>query len=64
MRKLTKREKDIVKKLNRPPYTVEYLEEWLDTDDETVANPTVALTIAYIEGFYDAVQAIDKQNLM
>lgn len=64
MRTMTERERDIVMRLGHPVYTVKYLEEWLNREDNVVVNPVAALSIMGAKGFYAAVQAIDIQHLM
>lgn len=61
---MTERERDIVMRLGHPVYTVDYLEEWLNREDNVIINPVVALSIMGAQGFYAAVQAIDIQHLM
>lgn len=61
---MTEREKEIVRRLMRPVYTVDYLEEWLKREDNVFANPIAALSAMGAKGFYSAVQAMDIQHLM
>ena len=56
MKKLTSKEKAIVKNLNSALYTVEYLEEWINNNDDVFSNAVGALTAMGAKGFYDAVQ--------
>ena len=44
MKKLTSKEKAIVKNLNSALYTVEYLEEWINNNDDIFSNAVGALT--------------------
>ena len=56
MKKLTSKEKAIVKNLNSALYTVQYLEEWINNNDDIFSNAIGALTAMGAKGFYDAVQ--------
>ena len=56
MKKLTSEEKAIVKNLNSALYTVEYLEEWINNNDDVFSNAVGALTAMGAKGFYDAIQ--------
>ena len=40
---MTDREKDIIKDLNHSLYTVEYLEEWVNRNDNVFVNAPAAL---------------------
>ena len=40
---MTEREKEIVRRLMHPVYTVDYLEEWLERKDNVFVNPVAAL---------------------
>ena len=56
MKKLTSKEKAIVKNLNSALYTVQYLEEWINNNDDIFSNAIGALTAMGAKGFYDAIQ--------
>ena len=56
MKKLTSKEKAIVKNLNSALYTVQYLEEWINNNDDVFSNAVGALTAMGAKGFYDAIQ--------
>ena len=56
MKKLTSKEKAIVKNLNSALYTVQYLEEWINNNDDVFSNAVGALTAMGAKGFYDGVQ--------
>lgn len=56
MKKLTSKEKAIIKNLNSALYTVEYLEEWINNNDDVFSNAVGALTAMGAKGFYDAIQ--------
>lgn len=53
---LTEKEKEVVASLNHPLYTVEFLEEWLNRNDDVFKNPVAALQTMGAKGFYDAVK--------
>lgn len=53
---MTDREKEIVRNLNHPLYTVDFLEEWKDRDDNVFVNAPAALQAMGAHGFYEAVQ--------
>ncbi len=57
---LTKKQKDIIKRLNASPYSVEYLKEWLNRSDTVFENAPAALMCMGAIGFFDAVKAIEK----
>lgn len=62
-RKLTEAEKDIVRKLSHPLYTVDFLEEWINRNDNVSINAVAALQACYAKGFYEAVQLIAKKRI-
>lgn len=53
---MTDKEKEIVKELNHPLYTVEFLEEWKDREDNVFVNAPAALQAMGANGYYDAVK--------
>lgn len=53
---MTDKEKEIVKKLNHPLYTVEFLEEWKDREDNVFVNAPAALQAMGAKGYYEAVK--------
>lgn len=55
---MTDREKAIVRELNHPLYTVEFLEEWKDRDDNVVVNAPTALQAMGANGYYEAIRRI------
>lgn len=48
---MTEREKEIVRRLMHPVYTVDYLEEWLERKDNVFVNPVAALSAMGHKGF-------------
>lgn len=64
---MTDKEKEIVKELNHPLYTVEFLEEWKDHEDNVFVNAPAALQAMGANEFYEAVKKMaenqeNKQN--
>lgn len=55
---LTEREKEIVTALDHKMYTVGYLEEWINRNDNVFINAPAALNSMGAHGFYTAVKAI------
>lgn len=62
MIKLTGKEKEIVQMLGDPIYTVKYLEEWINRNDDVSINAVAALTAMGAKGYYRAIQHITEQN--
>lgn len=62
MTEMTEKEKALVTELNHPLYTVEFLEEWKDRQDNVFVNPVTALQSMGAKGFYDAVRQMVKIN--
>ena len=65
---MTYKEKEVVRKLNHSLYTVEFLEEWINRNDNVFVNAPAALQTMGAKGFYEAVKAIanseqEKQNM-
>ena len=57
---MTDREKEILRELNHPLYTVEFLEEWKDREDNVFANAPAALQAMGANGFYAAVRQMAR----
>ncbi|WP_147615090.1 hypothetical protein [Treponema pectinovorum] len=57
---MDEREKEIVKKIVHPLYTVEYLENWIKRNDNVFTNAPAALEACTAKGFYAAVRLIAK----
>lgn len=53
---MTDREKDIIRDLNHSLYTVEYLEEWVNRNDNVFVNAPAALQAMSAKGYYEAVK--------
>jgi hypothetical protein len=61
--KLTKEQKDIVKKLNSAVYTVEYIEDFTSRKDTVFSNAPVALIASSCIGFMSAVDQMIKEKV-
>lgn len=56
IKKLTDKEKEIVKTLNHDLYTVEYIEEWINRNDNVFIDAMKALNTMGAHGYYAAVK--------
>ena len=59
---MTDREKEIVKGLNHSLYTVEYLEEWINRNDNVFVNAPAALQAMGAKGYYEAVKRMAENR--
>ena len=59
---MTDKEKEIIKRLAHPVYTVEFLEEWINRNDNVFANAPAALQAMGAKGFFQAVQCMAKSE--
>lgn len=59
---MTEREREIAEKINHPLYTVEFLEEWIDRNDNVFINAVAALQAMGAKGFYEAIKQIAKRE--
>lgn len=64
MIELTEKQKEIVRRLNHRLYTVEFLEEWLSRNDNVFINAPAALTCMGADGFFAAVEMIEKLEVI
>lgn len=64
MIELTEKQKEIVRRLNHSLYTVEFLEEWLNRNDNVIINAPAALTCTGANGFFAAVEMIEKLEVI
>ena len=62
MKALTEYEKKIVRELNDPTYTVEYLEQWINRDDNVQVNAVAALSTMGAKGYYAAVKRMAERQ--
>lgn len=56
MIKLTEQEKQIIDELNDKLYTAEFVEEWINRDDNVIINPFAALQAMGAKGYHQAVK--------
>lgn len=54
------REKAIIEKINHPLYTVEFLEEWTQRDDNVFVNAPAAIQAMGAKGFMAAVKYLAR----
>jgi len=59
---VTEREKDIVRELNHSLYTVEFLEEWINRNDDVFVNAPAALQAMGAKGYYEAVKKMAENK--
>ena len=62
MKALTEHEKKIVRELDDPTYTVEYLEQWINRDDNVLVNAVAALSAMGAIGYFAAVKRMAEQQ--
>lgn len=55
---LTEEQKEVIQKLNHSLYTVEFLQEWINRDDNVIINAPAALQAMAASGYLAAVDAI------
>ena len=58
---MTDAEKQIVKAIDHPIYTVEFLEEWTRRNDNVFINAPAALQAMGAKGFYEAVKRLAER---
>lgn len=63
MRTITPLEETVINNLKHPIYTVEYLEEWINRNDNVFINAPAALSAMGAMGFYEAVQLIVNKEV-
>ncbi len=61
---LTDNEKAIVIRLNHPFYTIDFLEEWVNRNDDVYVNAPAALQACTACGFYQAIKAMAQNNVV
>lgn len=57
---ITEKQKEIIRRLNDPHYTVEILQEWVNRNDNVFVNAPAALEAMGAKGFFAAVRAIER----
>lgn len=60
MTEITEKEKMIINSLNHSLYTVEYLQHWINRNDDVSINAPSALQAMGAKGYYQAVKQIAK----
>ena len=59
---MTDREKQIIRVIDHPIYTVEFLEEWTNRDDNVFINAPAALQAMGAKGFYEAIKRLAERT--
>lgn len=57
---ITEKQEAIIRRLNDPLYTVEFLKEWVNRNDNVFINAPAALQAMGASGFFAAVRAIEQ----
>lgn len=57
---ITEKQEAIIRRLNDPLYTVEFLKEWVNRNDNVFINAPAALQAMGASGFFAAVHAIEQ----
>lgn len=52
------REKQVIEKLNHPLYTVKFLQQWINRNDNPMINALAALQAMGAKGYYEAVKTM------
>lgn len=53
---LTEKEKELINNLGHSLYTVDYLEHWINRNDNVFVNAPAALNAMGAKGYYDAIR--------
>lgn len=61
-RRLSDKEKEIVERLGHSLYTVSYLEEWINRNDNIFVNAPACLNAMGAHGYYAAIQQMAKKG--
>lgn len=59
---ITEKQEAIIRRLNDPIYTTDFLKEWVNRNDNVLANPVSALQAMGAKGFFAAVRAVERQT--
>ena len=59
---LSDKEKEIIGMLDDSLYTVEYIEEWINRNDNVFVNAPSALSAMGAKGFYQAVKRMAEKK--
>ena len=57
---LTPKQENIVACLAHPRFTSDYLNEWINRNDNVMINAPAALMAVEAQGFYEAVKAFER----
>lgn len=57
---ITEKQEAIIRRLNDPVYTMEFLKEWVNRDDNVFVNAPAALQAMGANGFFAAVRALER----
>ena len=60
---LSEKEKKVIERLGDPLYTPEYIQEWVNRDDNVMINPAAAMSAIGAKGFYTAVKDIIERGI-
>jgi hypothetical protein len=61
---ISDKQKEIIRKLDHKLYTVEFLEEWLNRKENVFVNAPAALQAMGADGFFAAVEMIEKLEVI
>ena len=61
---LSDKEKEIIGMLDDSLYTVEYIEEWINRNDNVFVNAPSALSAMGEKGFYQAVKRMAEKKVV
>jgi hypothetical protein len=61
---LTPEEIEIIKKLDSPIYTVAYLSEWINREDDVQINVVAALMACAAKGYYAAIKLMADKGIL
>ncbi|MBQ8245826.1 MAG: hypothetical protein IJZ42_01720 [Lachnospiraceae bacterium] len=59
---ITEKEKAIIEELNHPCYIVEFLERWINRNDNPMINAMAALQAMGAKGYYEAVKQLANKR--
>lgn len=62
MEVISEKEKEIINQLNHPLYNVEFLERWINRNDNPYINAAAALQAMGAKGYYEAVKQMASQE--
>lgn len=64
---ISEKEKELITLINHPVYSVDFLEKWINRNDDVVVNAPVALQTMGAKGFFQAVRQLvrvmDEKNI-